>query len=126
MNTGNKRPFLAFILSVAFALLTLVVATFFLLVVHEAIGRFLGQAVPYLLYDLVIAIGCFFIIRQNTGSIWYVPIISNAIGILIVIVPGSLGTLKEYLLIYGGLVLSLIVSIIARWMGKRAASHAGN
>ena len=65
------------------AVFTLIVATIVLFGVGESIQQFDGVGhTAYILNDLVIALGCFFIIRANPKSLWYVPLICNAISII--------------------------------------------
>jgi uncharacterized membrane protein YwaF len=122
MKTNDKKTFLPIILSAGLALLTMVAATFVCAILVE---KRVGQYMPYIIYDLLIAIGCFFIIKQNPRSIWYVPLICNAFGIFTVLLPDSLNS-HERILIYSGWVLSLIVSRIGAQLGKRTASRSGN
>jgi hypothetical protein len=119
MKNNVKRPFLAIIRSAGFALLTMVGATFMLAIPEIISRRFMGQFMPYVFYDFIIIVFSFFIVKQNPKSIWYVPIICNAFGIFSALMPDSLGTMQERILIYGGWLLTIIVSIIGARMGKK-------
>jgi len=120
MKTDRKKSFIAIIRSFGFALLTLVAATLVAGFLKNRLNGEYLQYLPLILYDLIISVCCFFIIRQNPGSILYVPIICNAIGIWIALHPeGNNG--KELLLIYSGFILSLIISIIGARIGRKAA-----
>ena len=73
----------------------------------------------HLINDLIIAFGCFFIVRLNPKSIWYVPIICNALLLLSSFAEPNFWKSSMVLPICGGWVLSVIVSIIAAQQGKR-------
>ena len=73
----------------------------------------------HLINDLIIAFGCFFIVRLNPKSIWYVPIICNAQLLLSSFAEPNFWKSSMVLPICGGWVLSVIVSIIAAQQGKR-------
>jgi hypothetical protein len=80
------------------------------------------EIIAYIIFDLVTATCCFFIVRENPRSIWYVPIICN-IGFIIAAIaePGFWTTTSWWGIICSGWALTLIVSIIGAWMGKRKA-----
>ena len=46
----------------------------------------IGDAIPYILYGIVVAVCCYFIVKKNPSRIWYVPIICNLIGIIAAII----------------------------------------
>jgi hypothetical protein len=66
---------------------------------------------------IVNAICCFFIVKKNPISIWYVPLIINVIYIISAVVE-SMKT-SAWVAICGILALSLIASIIGARMGRR-------
>lgn len=74
----------------------------------------------HIINDIIIATGCFFIVRINPKSIWYVPLISNALFIISSIVEPNFWKSSMLIPICGGWVLSLIVSFIAMHQGKRS------
>lgn len=76
----------------------------------------------HLINNLIIAFGCFFIVRANPKSIWYVPIICNALLILSSIAEPGFWKSSMVIPICGGWVLSVITSIIAAQQGKRKKS----
>jgi hypothetical protein len=78
------------------------------------------EGIAYIIYDIIIAIACFFICRHNPKSIWYVPILSNTVGIISAIVEPNFWITGLWILICGGWVLSLIGSIIGTMVGKRS------
>jgi hypothetical protein len=132
MNTNKKRSFLAGIHSWGLAAITFVAAIILLFglaaILGEAfkINENIGDSSAYILYDLFIAACCFFIIRQNPKSIWYVPIICNLAGITSAIVEPNFWITSLWMLICGGWVLSIITSIIGARVGRRAAVKGMN
>jgi len=75
--------------------------------------------ISHLINDLIIAFGCFFIVRSNPKSVWYVPIICNALFILSSLEEPGFWKSSMVVPICGGWALSVIVSIIAAQQGKR-------
>jgi hypothetical protein len=96
--------------------LTLVVATIAGSVVGEPHG---GSALKlaYILNILIITVGCFFIVKQNPKSIWYVSLICNIFGIIVIT---SNPDLDQKIIFSVTLVISLIASFIGAWIGRRA------
>jgi len=124
---GNKS-FLASFPSGVSALLSLIVFTFVLFVIADLLNSFdPSSAITYALFGLLSATACFFIIKQNPKSIWYVPLIINAFLIFSAIVeenfwrppPDNLPGIPMWIPICGGWVLSIIASLIGAWMGRR-------
>lgn len=72
----------------------------------------------HLINDLIIALGCFLIVRSNPKSIWYVPIVCNAFLILSSIKEPGFWKSSMVIPICSGWLLSVIVSIIAARQGK--------
>jgi hypothetical protein len=125
-----KKSFLASFPSGVSALLCLVVFTVVLFVVGDLLNSFdPSSAIAYSLSGLLSATACFFIIKQNPKSIWYVPLIINALLIFSAIVetnfwknpPDNLPGIPMWIPICSGWVLSIVVSIIGARMGRRKA-----
>ena len=74
----------------------------------------------YLIHDLIIVLGCFFIVKLNPKSIWYVPLICNALLIIAYLFEPSLRKGAHLIPISAGWILSVAVSMIA---AKRADSN---
>jgi hypothetical protein len=125
MKANNKKSFLAGIPSWGLAGLTLV-ATIILFVVASFLGDLMrideriSEPIFYILFDLFIAVCCFFIVRQNPGSIWYVPVICNLIGILSAIIERNFWISSLWIFIGSGWLLSLGASIIGYYIGRKA------
>ena len=79
-----------------------------------------------ILNDILIAAGCFFLVRRNPKSIWYVPLMFNALLIISSIVEPNFWKTLMWIPICGGWVLSIIASIIGAIIGRRAADSNAN
>jgi len=121
MKTNEKKSFLATTPSAVLALLTFFGALILLFGIGEGIGGEIGGALAYILSDLVIAVCCFFIVKQNPGSIWYVPIICNLMGIIAAIVEPNFWISSMWIYVSIGWVLSIVASIIGALKGKKIA-----
>jgi predicted secreted protein len=115
----EKKTFLSTTPSAVLALLTFFGALFLLLGIGEGVGGEIGDGLAYILSDLVIAVCCFFIIKQNPRSIWYVPIICNLTGIISAIVESNFWVSSMWIYVCIGWVLSIIASIIGAQVGRR-------
>jgi len=119
MKTNGKKSFLAGIPSWALALITAFLSFFLLFLIAYPFGEVIG----YISYDIVIVISCFFICKMNPNSIWYVPFICNIVGIMAAFGEENFYWISTLLIVIcGGWVLSLIVSIIGARIGKRKAT----
>jgi hypothetical protein len=127
-----KKSFLASFPSGVSALLSLIVFTIILFVVGELLDSFdPSSAIAYSLFGLLSATACFFIIKQNPKSIWYVPLIINAFLIFSAIIEpyfwrnppeAPLGNPPMWIPVCSGWVLTIVVSIIGVRIGKRKAN----
>jgi hypothetical protein len=120
----EKKSFLSTTPSAVLAILTLFGATILVYGIGVGLGsEGLGilkdsnvEVSGYIIYCIIIAACCFFIVKQNPRSIWYVPIICN----LITIIPAIFAA-GFWGIVFSGWVLSIITSIIGARMGKRKA-----
>ncbi len=125
MKTDGGRQFLARIPSWALALITVFGATIVMFGIGEGLGPYvkikgeIGEEIPYIIFGIVVAVCCYFIVKKNPGSIWYVPIICNVIGIIAAIVEPNFWITPMWIPICGGLILSIITSIIGAWKGRK-------
>jgi hypothetical protein len=126
MKTNGKKSILATIPSAVLALLTLIVAVILLFGIGEGIGGETGNALAYILSDSVIAICCFFIVKQNPGSIWYVPVICNLLGIIPAIIEPNFWITTMWIYVCIGWILSIIASIIGARIGKKTITANNN
>jgi CDP-diglyceride synthetase len=81
-----------------------------------------AEVIAFIIWGLVNAICCFFIVKQNPKSIWYVPLIINAYFILPAVFEDN--SWKDWLFLCGTLVLSIIASIIGARIGKRTTKDS--
>ncbi len=123
MRTVREKSFLKGIVSFGLSLLTAFLSFFILFLIAYPFGEVIG----YIIYDIVIVMACYFLCRMNPGSIWYVPIICNIVGVI-----GAFGEENFYwistlwIIICGGWVLSIIFSILGSLAGKRKAIAAAS
>lgn len=118
MKTNRKKSFLATVPSAVLAVLTFFGALILLFGIGEGIGGEIGGTLAYILSDLVIAVCCFFIIKQNPGSIWYVPIICNLMGIIAAIIEPNFWISSMWIYVSIGWVLSLFASFFGAYKGR--------
>lgn len=125
----NKNSNLFGIPAWVLALLTMFLAFGVLMIVGEIVLAVFkisesdaGDLVFYLLYNLIIAGGCFIICKHNPRSIWYVPVICNIAGILSAIIEPNFWTGALWMVICGGWVLSVIASIAGVKSGSKKTS----
>jgi len=78
-----------------------------------------GELVAYICYDILIAISCFFICRKSPESLWYVPILSNTVGIISAIIEPFFWITPLWILFSSGWVLSVIGAIIGAVLGRQ-------
>ena len=127
MKPKGKKSFLAGTPSWALALLTLFGATIVLFGIAEGLGPYIkineatGEAISYSLNGIIIAVCCYFIVKKNPKSFWYVPIICNTIGIIAAIAePNFWISTSMWIPMCSGLVLSIITSTIGARIGRKA------
>ena len=126
MKPDGKKSFLAGIPSWALSLFTLFGATIVLFSIGEGLGPYIkineniGEAIAYILNGIIIAVCCYFIVKRNPKSIWYVLLICNAFVILPAIIePNFWISTSMWIPMCGGLVLSIITSIIGARKGRK-------
>ena len=80
-----------------------------------------GEGIAYITYNLLIAIACFLICKNNPKSIWYVPILCNTAGIISAIAEPNFWKTALAIFICGGWILSIIGAITGAMIGKRSS-----
>ncbi|MEI8112900.1 MAG: hypothetical protein WCI54_04685 [Bacteroidia bacterium] len=118
METIQKKTIFAKAPSWLLAFLTMILSTILLFAIGE--GTKQGE-LAYVVYDLVIVVGCYFIVKQNPGSIWYVLIISNLMGILPAIIEQNFWITTMWMFVCTGWVLSILAAIAGMLIGKKKA-----
>ena len=123
----TKEPkYLFGIPSWGLSLLTALLSVVILFILAALLGSIskiddnISEGIAYIIYDIIIAIACFFICRHNPKSIWYVPILCNTMGIISAIVEPNFWITSLWIVICGGWVLSLIGASSGAMVGKRS------
>ena len=127
MKSTGKKSLLKGIPSWGLALLTMVLAFVVLMIVGDIIAGIFkiseentaAELVFYILYNLIIAAGCFFICRQDYKSVWYVPVLCNVVGILSAIVEPNFWISSLWIVICSGWILSLVAAFAGSYFGKK-------
>ena len=110
------------------ALLTAFVSLIFLFGSAALLGPLLpidkniSEGIAYIVFNILVAAACFFICKHNPKSVWYVPIICNAVGILSAIVEPNFWITDLWIFICSGWVLSIIGATIGAVVGHRSVS----
>ena len=110
------------------AMFVLFVTVILMFPIGEAItvGGGIGkvEVILLIIYYLVLTVSCFFIVKKNPKSYWYVPLICNALTVYGAFTDSSFWKDSLWILFGGGLVLSIIASIIGARKGRKVAiSH---
>ena len=127
MQSTGKKSLLKGVPSWGLALLTMLLAFVVLMVVGDIIAGIFkisednsaAELVFYILYNLIIATGCFFICRQDYKSVWYVPVLCNLPGIFSAIVERNFWISSLWIIICGGWILSLVAAFAGSYLGKK-------
>ena len=126
MKTKEKRSFLFGLPSWVQSILWVIISTLILFGIGEGVGNIfninkdIAGAIPYVIFYVLIAIGCFYIIRWNPKSLWYVPVICNVVSIIAAIVEPTFWKTSWWMLTVGGWVLSIIAAFIGARAGKKS------
>jgi len=118
METRQKKTIFVKAPSWLLAFLTMILSTILLFAIGE--GTKLDN-LAYVVYDLVIVVGCYFIVKQNPPSIWYVLIISNLAGILPAFIERNFWISMMWVFVCSGWVLSILAAIVGMLIGKKKA-----
>lgn len=127
MKSKSKKSLLTGIPSWGLALLTMVLAFFVLMIVGDFIAAIFkisdesktAELIFYMLYNLIIATGCFFICLQDYKSIWYVSVLCNVVGIFSAIVETTFWKSSIWIVICGGWILSMATALLGSYLGKK-------
>jgi hypothetical protein len=123
MKTNKKKSILAELPAWASALIAMVIIFFVAMLIPEQVTESTtGEIIAYFVWGLLNAVCCFFIVKQNPKSFWYVPLIINSYFILPVILEHN--ELKDWLFYCGTYALSIIVSVVGAGIGKRTTNSA--
>jgi len=122
----KKRKFLFGIPSWGLSLITSLLSLIFLMFFASILGSYsqldenISEGIAYISYNILIAIACFYICRNNPKSFWYVPILCNTMGIISAIVEPNFWITPLWIVICGGWILSIIGAISGAKVGKRS------
>jgi len=129
MQDNNKKSFLekpSWALALLTSVAAILVVLFYTLIYgfltfarhdNDIIG---STIVPLTLYLGIIIIFSFFIVKRNPKSVWYVPVITNLVGILLATLKSGFWNNQTFWIpVCGGWILTIIVSIIGSLIGKR-------
>ena len=83
-------------------------------------GENTGGWITYLSGGILISVACFFICRTYPKSVWYTPIICNAIGILAAIIEPQFWVSSMWMPYSMGWLLSVFGALGGAWIGHRA------
>lgn len=127
MKSTGKKSFLKGVPSWGRALLTMALAFVVLMIVGDIIAAIfkisdantVAELMFYILYNLIIATGCFFICRQDYKSVWYVPVLCNLPGIFSAIVEPNFWISSLWIIICSGWILSLVAAFAGSYIGKK-------
>lgn len=105
-----------FVAVIATCFLFLSSAVFGLLI---PVGEKVSEIVAYLVYNLIVAAGCYFLCMKNPGSIWFVLPICNATGIVSALIEPNFWVTPMWIFILFGWMISLIAAIWGHDLGSR-------
>jgi len=127
LKRSEEESFVANSKSAGLALLFLIGGTIVLFVVDDLVHSFDTSGIaPYVLFDLLAAAACYFIVKQNPESVWFVPLIVNSLLIFSAVVesnfwknPPDYSGIPMWIPVCSGWILCLVVSIFAAVKGKQ-------
>ena len=82
-----------------------------------------NEIIAYLIYDLSIGIGCYFICRKYPDSIFIVPVLANTMGIISSVIEPNFWKSSLWVFILSGWIFSTAVSWAAYLNAKRIINN---
>ena len=70
-----------------------------------------SQFIAYIIYDLIVAFGCYFLCMKNPYSFWFVPVLCNVTGIVLVIIEINFWISSIWIFVVFGWMISFVSSI---------------
>ena len=123
MKTNKKKSFLSELPAWASTLIAMVIIFFVAMLIPEQVTESrTGEVIGYFVWGLLNATCCFFIVRQNPKSIWYVPLIINAFMTFGGITEADSWNNIIVIALCGAWLLSISASIIGVRMGRESNS----
>jgi uncharacterized membrane protein len=108
------------------AIITAFVSLIFLFFFSALLGSLLpinensSEGFSYVAFGIIIAAACYLICKHDPKSVWYVPILCNALGILSAIVEPNFWITDLWIFVCCGWVLSIIGATIGAVVGHRS------
>ena len=133
METQVKKSRLASTPDWAWASFTVMALVVILRIGHDPKSSDFGtlQILVWIAYLVVLSVACFLICRKYPKSVWYVPLISNIIGIIglfanigmaiarAILERGHRTTSTEWIFVIGSVLLSVTAAIAGARIGQR-------
>ena len=116
MKQNETKPTNLHSTSIVWSICTMFISTLILFSIGEGAGN--GTA-GYVIADLLIALACFYIVKQNPASIWYAPVLSNGLGIIAAFAEPNFWITSLWILNAIGWGLSIGASVVGAVKGKR-------
>ncbi|PLW97709.1 MAG: hypothetical protein C0591_05990 [Marinilabiliales bacterium] len=127
-----KKSRLSGIPAWALSILTLVALIIVMSIFHDPFGHgdSTFEIIGYIVWDVLITTACFIICKTHPKSVWYTPVICNAVGIASVIVPiiypEYWPPLSEWIFWISSIVLSVSGAIVGAIIGRRKLDKQNN
>jgi len=120
----TKKSFLYNMPGWVLSIITVVISIIFIFSIGYPLagqyGENIGGWITYLSGGILISVACFFICRTYPKSVWYTPIICNAIGILAAIIEPQFWVSSMWMPYSMGWLLSVFGALGGAWIGHRA------
>ncbi len=128
MEEKAKKSRLAEFPAWALSLTTLVAVIILISILEDPKSPNLStiQIIGYIFCVIFLTVSCFIICRVHPKSVWYTPIICNAVGAMAIIVYifTDLSQLSELIFWVSSFVLSAIGAVVGAIIGRRVISQA--
>lgn len=127
MEKRTKKSRLAEIPAWAMSLLTLIIliVLVFILKLFQLLEYDAFQIGLYIFYVMFLPIACFIICKTHPNSVWYTPVICNAVFLLVAIFYPYTNPDTSILIIMGSVfVLSVVGAIVGARIGRRRINQA--
>ena len=125
MKAKTQKSFLSGIPARKLSVMTLLFSFIFIFAIgyplQHQFGENIGGWITYLSTEILISVACFFICRAFPKSIWYTPILCNAIGIISAIIEPNFWISSMWMPYSIGWFLSLLGAFTGAWLGRQAA-----
>ena len=125
METTRKKTFITGIPAWALSLMTAILSFFLVFIIAALldlsglVDETVAETVSYIFLVLVIVAACFLICRKDPGSIWYAPVICNAVGIIAAIIEPSFWVTEMWIIFGSCWLLSLTGALMGARTGRR-------